>query len=62
MIPKGKTVVDDTEENREVCRKYCTICPSYKTHHYEKYQPTEFFCAHGQSSCPGRRKKSGATA
>ena len=41
MINPSKSIPEDTEENQEICRKYCTICPNYKTHSLEKYQPTE---------------------
>jgi hypothetical protein len=51
MMKSGKVdVVEDTEENREICRKYCKICPNYKRHSLEKYQPVELFCACGMSS------------
>lgn len=52
MIIPHKDVVEDTEENREICRKTCTNCPSYKHHALGKYQPGELFCACGKSSGP----------
>ncbi|NMB77981.1 MAG: DUF2769 domain-containing protein [Methanomicrobiales archaeon] len=56
MLPPKKTVIEDTEENRQICRKYCTICPNYKTHHLEKFSPTELFCAQGPSSCTDKKE------
>ena len=56
MIPPGKTIIEDTEENREICRKYCTICPNYKTHQLGKYEPDVLFCARGSSSCPDKKE------
>jgi hypothetical protein len=45
MIPPKRPPVADTEKNRQICRKYCRICPNYKAHSREKYQPSELFCA-----------------
>jgi ribosomal protein L44E len=50
MINSDKPVVEDTEENRQLCRKYCPSCQNYKKHSLEKHQPLELFCARGQSS------------
>ena len=52
----NKIAVEDTEENRQICRKYCRICPNYKKHSLEKYQPNELFCACGTSSLEGMRE------
>jgi hypothetical protein len=52
MIIPHKDVVENTEENHEICRKYCTKCPSYKNNSLGKYQPAELFCACGKSSAP----------
>ena len=48
-------VVEDTEENRATCRKYCKNCQNYRKHSLEKFQPTELFCACGQSSTSGMK-------
>jgi len=56
MIPSKANVPEDTEENREICRKYCTICPTYKAHHFENFEPAELFCARGQTSCPEKKE------
>jgi hypothetical protein len=51
MFDSGKPpVVEITEENRQICRKYCTICQNYKKHSLETYQPSELFCGCGTSS------------
>ncbi|MEI6293146.1 MAG: DUF2769 domain-containing protein [Methanomicrobiales archaeon] len=52
MSNSGNNSVPDTEENRQICRKYCTICENYKRHSLDKYQPTELFCSCGTSSAP----------
>jgi ribosomal protein L44E len=52
MINPHKDKVEDTDENRLICRKYCKVCPNYKRHSLEKYQPAELFCACGKSSAP----------
>jgi hypothetical protein len=44
MFDSTRPVVENNEENRQICRKYCTICQNYKRHSLEKYQPTELFC------------------
>jgi hypothetical protein len=56
MFTSDKPVVANTEENRQICRKYCTICQNYKRHSLEKYQPTELFCACGTSSASSMRE------
>ena len=56
MINSGKTVVEDTEENRQICRKYCKICQNYKRHSLEKYQPAELFCSCGKSSATSMKE------
>jgi hypothetical protein len=56
MFSSSKPVVEDTEENRQLCRKYCVNCQNYKRHSLEKYQPTELFCARGQSSCASMKE------
>ena len=50
-----RPVVEDTEENRAICSRYCRSCQNYAKHHLEKYQPDGFFCARGQSSETGMR-------
>jgi hypothetical protein len=51
----NKPVVEDTEENRQICRKYCTNCQNYRRHDLSKYQPDVLFCARGQSSATGMK-------
>ncbi|AGB02978.1 DUF2769 domain-containing protein [Methanoregula formicica] len=50
MFESSKPVIEDTEENRKICRNYCTRCPNAKHHCLDKHQPTELFCARGPSS------------
>ena len=57
MFESGKPpVVENTEENRLTCRKYCTICQNYRRHSLEKHQPTELFCGCGTSSAPSMKE------
>ena len=48
--------VEDTEENRQICRKYCGVCPSYKYNALEKFQPDSLFCARQISSAPSQKE------
>jgi len=56
MIPRRENVPEDTEENREICRKYCTICPTYRAHHFENCEPKELFCIRGRTSCEDKKE------
>ena len=56
MFNPGKDTVPDTEENRQICRKYCTICENYKHHSLDQYQPGELFCARGTSSATSMKE------
>ncbi len=51
--------VDDTEENEEICRKYCGACPTYKRNFLERYPPDALFCARGVSSADPKVKAMG---
>lgn len=55
MFESDRTVVEDTEENRAICRKYCRNCENYRKHALENYQPDELFCSRGQSSRTGMK-------
>jgi len=55
MFDSTSPVVANTAENREICRKYCTICQNYRKHSLEQHQPTELFCACGTSSVPSMK-------
>ncbi|OPY38312.1 MAG: hypothetical protein A4E35_00735 [Methanoregula sp. PtaU1.Bin051] len=50
MLSPNKDIVEDTEENRQICRKYCPNCQNYKRHALDNFQPTELFCARGKST------------
>ncbi len=52
----GPGIVEDTEENRQVCRKYCGACPTFRHNSLEKYQPDTLFCARGTSPVPSRKE------
>ena len=57
MFESGKPpVVEDTEENRQTCRKYCTICQNYKRHDLGRNEPKELFCARGPSSAQNMKE------
>ena len=57
MKPDTKTV-EDTEENREICRKTCHACPTYRHNSLERYQPDALFCACGTSAAPVKKEGS----
>jgi hypothetical protein len=52
----GMGMVEDTEENRQICRKYCGVCPSFRHNSLEKFQPDALFCARGTSPAPSRKE------
>ena len=56
MMKSGTTLVEDTEENRQICRKTCRACPTYKHNSLERYQPDALFCACGTSSAPSKKE------
>ena len=49
-------IVEDTEENRQICRKYCGACPTYKHNALDKCQPDLLFCARGTSPAPAQKE------
>jgi len=42
--------VEDTEENEEICRKYCGSCPTFKRNNLAQSPPHVLFCARGKTS------------
>jgi hypothetical protein len=56
MINPARNIPEDTDENRQICSRYCKICPNYKAHQLEKFQPAELFCARGKSSCQDKKE------
>ena len=50
------SIVEDTEENQQICRKYCGVCPTFKRNSLEKFQPDLLFCARGTSSAPSQKE------
>ncbi len=50
MFEANKPVVEITDENKQLCRKYCPNCQNYKRHNLGAFQPTELFCGQGQST------------
>jgi len=55
MMKNSTNIVEDTEENRQICRKYCGACPSYKHNSFERYQPDALFCTGRPSSAPTKK-------
>ncbi|MFA7695820.1 MAG: DUF2769 domain-containing protein [Methanoregula sp.] len=54
---KNSTVaIEDTDENRQTCMKYCGSCPSYRKNNLGKYQPDSLFCGRGMSNNPEKRE------
>lgn len=52
----NKPVVDVTDENKALCRKYCPNCQNYKKYSLQKFQPTELFCGQGTSTAGNMRE------
>ena len=48
--------VDDTEENEEICKKYCGSCPTFKRNNLAQSPPHLLFCARGKTSNPSNVK------
>ncbi|MDD1703461.1 MAG: DUF2769 domain-containing protein [Methanoregula sp.] len=42
--------IEDTDENRQICMKYCGICPNYRKNNLGQHQPDCLFCARGGSN------------
>jgi hypothetical protein len=51
--------VEDSEENRGTCGKYCGACPTYKRNFLSRYEPDNLYCARGVSSSPSKVKTMG---
>jgi hypothetical protein len=56
LMKTGAGTVEDTEENRQICRKSCGVCPTYRHNSLEKTEPDILFCARGISSAPSRKE------
>ena len=48
--------VEDTDENRQVCMKYCGSCPTYKRNNLGQLQPDILFCSRGTSPVPSKQE------
>jgi hypothetical protein len=48
--------VEDTGENRQVCLKYCGVCPTYRRNTLEASQPDILFCSRGTSPVPSKQE------
>jgi hypothetical protein len=44
--------VPDTQENLEICKRFCGPCPTFKPNELNKISPNALFCARGQSEKP----------
>jgi hypothetical protein len=55
LMKTGVGSVEDTEENRQICRKYCGVCPTCRHNSLEKYEPDILFCARGISMAPSKK-------
>jgi len=59
MVCTSMATVDDTTENRKICRTYCASCPTYRGNKLAESSPDLLFCARGISSDASRIKTSG---
>ena len=55
-MKSGASIVEDTDENRQICRKFCGACPTYKHNSLERFQPDALFCAGRTSSAPSAKE------
>jgi len=55
-MKNGVSTVEDTDENRRICRKYCGVCPTYRHNSLEHFEPDTLFCARGKSSAPSQKE------
>ncbi|HNX17511.1 MAG TPA: DUF2769 domain-containing protein, partial [Methanoregula sp.] len=54
---KSSTIsIEDTDENRQTCMKYCGTCPSYRKNSLGTHTPDSLFCARGISNAPEKRE------
>lgn len=44
--------VPDTPENMEICKKFCSPCPSFKPNQLNEHPPMALFCVRGASEKP----------
>jgi len=44
--------VPDTQENMEICKKFCGPCPTFKPNDLNTVKPHALFCARGASEKP----------
>jgi hypothetical protein len=51
-----KVIIENTEENRAICRRYCRNCQNYRIHHDDRFPPDGLFCTRGISTCPDRKE------
>ncbi len=45
-------VVENSEENIAICRKFCGPCPTFKPNGLNTVKPNMLFCSRGQSEKP----------
>lgn len=54
-MKSSMVAIEDTEANRQICRKFCGSCPTYKRNTFEKMEPDILFCARGTSPAPSKK-------
>ena len=59
MVKTGMQPVEDSEENAEICRRYCGACPTYKRNLLSRHPPGALFCARGIAATPSKVKSMG---
>jgi hypothetical protein len=59
VMIKPVAIIEDTEANQEICKKYCGSCPTFKSNNLKGSPPQLLFCARGKSSVAETAKPSG---
>ena len=52
-------VVDDNQENLEICRRFCGTCPTFQVNNMKASPPHALFCARGKSAVAGTAENRG---
>lgn len=52
-------VVEDTQENMEICKRFCGTCPTYQANRMKESPPHALFCARGKSAIADKAENKG---
>ncbi len=49
---KMPQIVPNTEENMNICKRFCGPCPTFKPNKLNELEPHALFCARGKTTKP----------